>query len=38
MAGYIMELRKLVGHRTIIQCAASIIIVNEEGKLSNDIR
>lgn len=33
MAGYIMELRKLVGHRTIIQCAASIIIVNEEGKL-----
>lgn len=33
MAGYIMELRELVGHRTIIQCAASIIIVNEEGKL-----
>lgn len=33
MAGYIMELRKLVGHRAIIQCAASIIIVNEEGKL-----
>lgn len=33
MAGYIMELRKLVGHRTIIQCAASIMVVNEEGKL-----
>lgn len=33
MAGYIMELRKLVGHRTIIQCAASIMVVNEEGRL-----
>ena len=33
MSGYIMELRKLVGHRTLIQCAASIIVVNAEGKL-----
>ncbi len=33
MSDYIMELRKSVGHQTIIQCAASVIIVNEEGKL-----
>lgn len=33
MSGYIMELRKLVGHRTLIQCAASIIIINEKGQI-----
>ena len=33
MSGYIMELRKLVGHRTLIQCAASVIVVDAEGKL-----
>lgn len=33
MSGYIMELRKLVGHRTLIQCAASVIIVNEQGQI-----
>ncbi|MBR6954821.1 MAG: NUDIX domain-containing protein [Clostridia bacterium] len=33
MTGYIMELRKLVGHRTLIQCAASIICVDEQGRL-----
>lgn len=33
MSGYIMELRKLVGHRTIIQCAGSIIIENEKGQI-----
>lgn len=33
MSGYIMDLRKLVGHRTLIQCAASIIIENAEGKV-----
>ena len=33
MSGYIMEMRKLVGHRTIIQCAASVLVVNGEGKL-----
>ncbi|MCR5796445.1 MAG: NUDIX domain-containing protein [Eubacterium sp.] len=33
MAGYIQELRELVGHRTIIQCAASVICVNEQGQI-----
>ncbi len=33
MTGYIMELRKLVGHRTLIQCAASIICVDARGRL-----
>lgn len=33
MSGYIMDLRKIVGHRTLIQCAASIIIINEKGQL-----
>ena len=31
--GYIMDLRKLVGHRTLMQCAASIIIVNEKNQI-----
>lgn len=33
MSDYIQDLRKLVGHRTIMQCAASIIVINEQGKL-----
>ena len=33
MTGYMSEMRKLVGHRTVIQCAASIICVNEEGRI-----
>lgn len=33
MTGYIKEMRKLVGHRTIIQCAASIICVDDAGKI-----
>ena len=33
MSGYIMELRKLVGHRTLIQCAASIIVINQQGQI-----
>lgn len=33
MTGYISEMRKLVGHRTIIQCAASIICLDEKGRL-----
>ena len=33
MSGYIMDLRRIVGHRTLIQCAASIICVNENGQL-----
>ena len=33
MTGYMAEMRRLVGHRTIIQCAASIIVVDEQGRL-----
>lgn len=33
MSGYISEMRKLVGHRTIIQCAASIICVDEQNRI-----
>ncbi len=33
MTGYMAEMRKLVGHRTIIQCAASIICVDDKGRI-----
>lgn len=33
MSGYIMDMRRLVGRRTLIHCAASIICVNERGEL-----
>ena len=33
MADYIKDIRKLVGHRPLICCAGSVIIVNAEGKL-----
>lgn len=33
MSGYILELRALVGHRTLIQCAASVIVIDAEGRL-----
>jgi len=33
MSGYIMDLRKIVGHRTLIQCAGSIIIENDRGQV-----
>ena len=33
MTGYMEEMRKLVGQRTIIQCAASIICIDKEGRL-----
>ena len=33
MTGYIAEMRKLVGHRMLIQCAASIICVDEQGRI-----
>lgn len=32
MTGYMAEMRKLVGQRTIIQCAASIICVDDIGR------
>ena len=33
MTGYIADLRKIVGHKTLIRCAASIIIVDERGRI-----
>ena len=33
MTGYIAEMRALVGHRTIMQCAASVICVDAEGRV-----
>ena len=33
MANYIMDLRKIVGHRPLLQCAASVIIENERGEV-----
>lgn len=33
MSDYIMNLRKLVGHIPLIQCGASIIVVNGKGEI-----
>lgn len=33
MSEYIMDLRKIVGHRTLIQCGAGVIIVNNAGEI-----
>ena len=33
MTGYIAEMRKIVGHKTIIQCAASKICVDKDGRI-----
>ena len=33
MTGYIAEMRKLVGHRTLMQCAASVACIDEQGRM-----
>ncbi|MDO4940090.1 MAG: NUDIX domain-containing protein [Erysipelotrichaceae bacterium] len=33
MSDYIKDLRKIVGHRTLIQTAASVIVVNDKGQI-----
>ena len=33
MTGYIEEMRKIVGHRTIMQCAASVMCVDSAGRV-----
>lgn len=33
MTGYMAKMRRLVGHRTVIQCAASIIVIDDQGRL-----
>lgn len=33
MTGYMAEMRKLVGHKTVMQCAASVVCVDDSGRL-----
>ena len=33
MGGYIMDLRKLVGHRPLMQCAAGVIVMDGGGRI-----
>lgn len=33
MTGYIKEMRRLVGHRPILQCGASTIVVGKDGRV-----
>ena len=33
MTGYMAEMRKLVGHKTIMQCAGSIICIDDKGQI-----
>lgn len=33
MSNYIMDLRQIVGHRPLLQCAGSVIIENEKGEI-----
>ncbi len=38
MSGYIMEMRKRVGHIPLIQCGASVIVENEKGEILLQLR
>jgi len=38
MSGYIMDMRKLVGNRPILQCGASVIVENEKGEILLQLR
>lgn len=38
MSGYIMDMRRLVGTRPILQCGASIIVENEKGEILLQLR
>ncbi len=38
MSGYIMDLRKIVGHRTLLQVGASIILEDEKGRILLQLR
>lgn len=33
MTGYIAAMRSLVGHKPVLQCGASVIVINENGEL-----
>ena len=38
MSGYILDLRKTVGHRTLLQVGASVIVENERGEILLQLR
>ena len=38
MAGYILELRKIVGHRPLIQTGASVLVEDSEGRVLLQLR
>lgn len=38
MSGYILDLRKIVGHRPLIQVGASIIVEDEQGRVLLQLR
>ena len=33
MSDYVMDLRKIVGHRPILQCGASVIVINDKKQV-----
>lgn len=33
MTGYMAEMRKLVGHKTVMQCAASVVCIDAAGRI-----
>lgn len=38
MSNYIMDLRKIVGHRTLLQVGASVIVEDENGRILLQLR
>ncbi len=38
MSGYIMDLRKIVGHRPLLQVGASVIVEDKEGRILLQLR
>ena len=38
MSGYIMDLRKIVGHRPLLQVGASVIVEDEKGQILLQLR
>ena len=38
MSEYIMDLRKIVGHRPLIQCGASVIVEDEKNRILLQLR
>lgn len=38
MSNYIMDLRTIVGHRTLLQVGASVIVEDSQGKILLQLR